>query len=315
MEVLSPRCAGLDLHKKSVVACCRIQEPGQPARVITRTFSTMTRDLLSLADWLELRGCTHVAMESTGEYWRPVYNLLEGRFEILLANAHHVKNVPGRKTDVKDAEWIAELLAHGLLRPSFVPPAAQRELRDLTRHRANFIRERASMVNRVQKTLEGANIKLASVASDVLGVSGKAMLLAMIQGVTDPVVLAALAKGKLQNKYEDLLLALEGRIQPHHRLILSELIRQVEGLDASISRLDEEIEKRCRPFEEAIARLDTIPGVARATAELILSEVGTDMSRFRSAAHLAAWAGVAPGNNESAGKKLSGKSRKGNRAL
>jgi transposase len=275
----------------------------------------MTAELLGLSDWLLSFGITHVAMESTGEYWKPIYNILEETFEVLLVNARHIKQVPGRKTDVMDAEWIADLLRYGLLRSSFIPPVGQRELRELTRHRSNFVRERATVVNRVQKTLESANIKLASVASNVMGVSGRAMLEAIIAGTANATEMAGLAKGRLREKREQLDKALEGRVKPHHRFVLSELLCQVDNLDESIARFDAEIEKYCHPFEEAVELLDTIPGVAHRTAEVIVSEIGSDMSRFPTADHLAAWAGVAPGNNESAGKRYSGTTRHGDRAL
>lgn len=315
MDILYPRCAGLDVHKKSVVACCIAPDEAGQLQEQVRTFSTMTADLLELGDWLAQQGASHVAMESTGEYWKPVYNLLEGNFELLLVNAAHIKNVPGRKTDVKDAQWIAQLLQHGLLRASFVPEPAQRELRDLCRHRSNFVRERATLSNRVQKVLEGANIKLGSVASDVLGVSGRAMLRALSQGESDPQTLAGLAVGQLRNKHDQLVLALEGRVLGSHRFILGQLLSQIESLDEVIARFNEEIDKHCSPFEEAVTRLDTIPGLARATAQTIVSEMGADMSRFGSASRLAAWAGVCPGNHESAGKRLSGRSRRGNQIL
>ena len=315
MEILYTHCAGLDVHKKTVVAC-RLQRDakGQTTQQ-TKTFGTMTADLLQLSDWLQEANVTHVAMESTGEYWKPVYNILEENFQLLLVNAYHIKAVPGRKTDVKDVAWIADLLQHGRLRPSFVPPPAQRELRDLCRHRSNFIRERATLINRVQKVLEGANIKLARVATDVFGVSGRAMLSALVEGETDPSVMADLAKGRLRDKREALEQALRGRVLASQRFILSELLCQIDGLDETINRFNQEIATSCAPFESAVAHLDTIPGVARATAELIVSEIGTDMSRFPSPGHLAAWAGVAPGNNESAGKRLSGRIRQGNHAL
>jgi transposase len=309
--VIYERCAGLDVHKKTVVACVLVA--GTPKEI--RTFGTMTSDLLALSDWLSGHGCTHVAMESTGEYWKPVFNLLEGDFEVLLVNPQHVKAVPGRKTDVKDAEWLAELLRHGLLRASFIPPVAQRELRDLTRYRRTFIRERATLANRLQKVLEGANIKLASVATDVLGVSGRAMIKSLINGGLDPEGMARLAKGRLRDKRETLTRALEGRVRPHHRFVMAELLGQIEGLDAAINRFDEQIKEMCRPFEEAVALLDTIPGVGRQSAEMIVAEIGVDMSRFPSASHLASWAGVAPGNHESAGKRYSGRTRRGNRTL
>ena len=311
MEILYPQCAGLDVHKKTVVACVL-----RPAQVpVIRTFGTMTADLLALADWLAVQGCTHVAMESTGEYWRPVFNILEGSFEVLLVNAQHIKAVPGRKTDIQDAEWLAQLLQHGLLRASFIPPPAQRDLRDLTRHRLNFVRERATLVNRVQKVLEGANIKLASVASDVLGVSGRAMLLALAEGETDAAAMAELARGRLREKRELLTQALEGRVKPHHRFLLTELLCQIDALDDTIARFDSEIADYCGPFAQAVVLLDTIPGVARETAEVIVAEIGVDMSRFPSAAHLAAWAGLAPGNHQSGGKRLAASARKGNRIL
>jgi transposase len=310
MQVMYERCAGLDVHKKTVVACVLT-----PAGQETRTFSTMTADLLALADWLLAYGCTHVAIESTGDYWKPVFNILEGTCEVILVNAQHVKAVPGRKTDVKDAAWLAELLQHGLLRASFIPPVAQRELRDLTRYRSTFIRERVTLINRVQKLLEDANIKLAAVASDIMGVSGRAILAALIAGHTDPHTLAELAKGRLRSKREPLAKALDGRVKPHHRFVLTELLCQVDSLDDTIARFDAQIQEICGPVEEAIGLLDTIPGVARHTAEMLIAEIGTDMSRFPSADHLAAWAGVAPGHHESAGKRASGKTRKGTRFL
>lgn len=315
MEVVYPRCAGLDVHKKTVVACAITPDPKGGWRKEIQTFTTMTADLLKLSDWLLTKECTQVAMESTGEYWKPVFNILEANFEVMLANAHHIKAVPGRKTDVKDAQWIAELLQHGLLRPSFIPPLAQRDLRDLTRHRTNFIRERVNLVNRIQKVLEGANIKLASVASDVMGTSGRAMLDAIVVGQTNPVLMAELARGRLRNKRDQLVQALEGRVRPHQRFILAELLCQLDSLDETITRFNEEVQRYCAPFESIVELLDTIPGVGRQTAEMIVSEIGVDMSRFPSAAHLAAWAGLAPGNYESAGKRLSGKTRKGNHTL
>jgi transposase len=310
MQVMYERCAGLDVHKKTVVACVL-----SPAGQETRTFGTMTADLLALADWLLACGCTHVAIESTGDYWKPVFNILEGTCEVILVNAQHVKAVPGRKTDIKDAAWLAELLQHGLLRASFIPPVAQRELRDLTRYRSTFIRERVTLINRVQKLLEDANIKLAAVASDIMGVSGRAILAAPIAGHTDPHTLAELAKGRLRSKREPLAKALEGRVKPHHRFVLTELLCQIDSLDETIARFDAQIQEISGPFEEAVGLLDTIPGIARHTAEMIVAEIGTDMRRFPTADHLASWAGVAPGNYESAGKRASGKTRKGNRFL
>jgi transposase len=236
------------VHKKTVVAC--VITPGSKGgwHRESRTFTTMTRQLLELSDWLATHGCTHVAMESTGEYWKPIFNILEANFEVMLVNAQHIKAVPGRKTDVKDAQWIAELLQHGLLRPSFIPPLPQRQLRDLTRHRTSFIRERVNLVNRIQKVLEGANIKLASVASDVMGVSGRAMLNAIVAGETDPVVMADLAQGRLCNKRDQLVEALEGRVQPHQRFILAELLCQLDNLEQTIARFDDEVLKYCQPF-------------------------------------------------------------------
>jgi len=315
MEIVHTHCAGLDVHKKTVVAAIIVQEGSDELHKEVQTFGTMTADLLKLSDWLLSLGVTHVAMESTGEYWKPIYNILEENFEVLLANAQHIKQVPGRKTDVKDAEWIADLLRHGLLRGSFIPPVGQRELRELTRHRTNFVRERSTLVNRIQKTLESANIKLASVASNVMGASGRAMLEALVAGSANATEMAGLAKGRLREKREQLDKALEGRVKPHHRFVLSELLCQVDNLDETITRFDAEIEKYCRPFEQAVELLDTIPGIARRNAEVIVSEIGSDMSRFPTANHLAAWAGVAPGNNESAGKRYSGTIRHGDRAL
>jgi transposase len=310
MQVMHERCAGLDVHKKTVVACVLT-----PAGQETRTFGTMTVDLLSLSDWLLACGCTQVAIESTGDYWKPVFNILEGMCAVILVNAQHVKAVPGRKTDVKDAAWLAELLQHGLLRASFIPPMAQRELRDLTRYRSTFIQERVTLINRVQKLLEDANIKLAAVASDIMGVSGRAILAALLTDHVDPRALAELAKGRLRSKRDQLAKALEGRVKPHHRFVLTELLCQIDSLDDTIARFDAQIQAICGPVEEAVSLLDTIPGVARRTAEMLVAEIGTDMTRFPSADHLASWAGVAPGNHESAGKRGSGKTRKGNRFL
>jgi len=315
MQVVHEKCAGLDVHKKTVVACVITPKDKGGWEKEIRTFSTMTKDLLNLSDWLTSKGCTHVAMESTGEYWRPVFNILEGNLEVILVNARHIKAVPGRKTDIKDAQWIAELLQHGLLRASFIPPVEQRDLRDLTRHRSNFVRERVNLVNRVQKVLEGANIKLGCVASDVLGVSGRAMLGAIVDGNSSPELMAKLAQGTLRQKQDLLVEALEGRVRPHHKFILAQLLGIIDGIDETIAQFDREIEDYCRPFAEAVELVDTIPGVAKRTAEIIVSEIGTDMSRFPSAEHLAAWAGLAPGNYESGGKTLSASTRKGNRFL
>lgn len=306
MEVVHERCCGLDVHKKIVVACLLT---GRQKEV--RTFSTMTRELLHLADWLAAAGCTQVAMESTGSYWKPVYNILEVSCTVLVVNAQHMKAVPGRKTDVKDAEWIADLLRHGLLRPSFIPDRASRDLRELTRYRTSVIRERTAEVNRIQKVLEGANIKLASVASNVVGVSGQAMLTAMIAGVDDPSVLADLARGRLREKRELLEAALEGRMTQHQRFLLGVQLQHLSDLDATITQVSEEIDVRLRPFAEVATRLQTIPGVGERTAQIVLAEVGADMSRFPNAGHLASWAGLCPGHHESAGKRMSGRTRKG----
>ena len=315
MEIVHSYCAGLDVHKKTVVAAIIVPGEQGDLRKETRTFGTMTSDLLALSDWLLSCSVTHVAMESTGEYWKPVFNILENNFEVLLVNAQHIKAVPGHKTDVKDSEWMAELLRHGLLKASFVPPLGQRELRDLTRYRSTFVRTRATLVNRVHKVLEGANIKLTSVATDVMGVSGRAILAAIVQGQSTPEAMAELARGRMRDKRELLAKALEGRVQAHHRFVLVELLGQIDSMDETIQRFNEQIEEYCRPFEEAVVLLDTIPGVGRETAEVIVSEIGTDMSRFPTAEHLASWAGVAPGNHESAGKRYSGKTTKGNKAL
>ena len=311
MDVIYTHVCGLDVHKKNVVACIITPEGKE-----IRTFSTMTDDLIALVDWVKSKGCTHVAMESTASYWKPIYNLLEiEELHILVVNAHHMKNVPGRKTDVKDAEWIAGLLRHGLLRGSYIPPREQRELRELVRYRRSLVDERSREVNRVQKVLEGANIKLSSVASNVLGKSGRAMLESIIAGEEDPEVLSELALKRLKNKKEDLKRALNGLVGEHQKLMLATQLRHIDYLDEELARLDNEIKRRMLPFEEDLELIDSIPGVARRTAEQILAEIGTDMSQFPSAAHLCSWAGLAPGNNESAGKRKSGKTRKGNEKL
>lgn len=315
MEVLYTRCCGLDIHKKSVVACLILTEPGHKPVKETRTFRTMTADLLALADWLSDMGCTHVAMESTGVYWRPIYNLMEGLFELLLVNAQHIKAVPGRKTDVKDADWIAELLRHGLLRGSFVPSRPQRQLRELTRHRTTLVQERARTINRMQNVLEDANIKLASVVTDIRGVSARSMLEALIAGERDLSVMAELARGRMRSKRAELEEALRGHFLPHHSFLLTEHLSHLDYLDEAIDRVSQAIEEHLADEQEAIALLDTIPGVSQRTAEILIAEVGTDMSRFPSAKHLASWAGMCPGHHESAGKRLSGKTRKGSRWL
>ena len=311
MEVLHRCCCGLDVHKDPVVACLLRVRAEEPRGKEVRTFGRTTEDLLALADWLRAAGCAQVAMESTGVYWKPVYNLLEGQFDTLVINAAHIKAVPGRKTDVRDAERIAELLQHGLLRASFIPDRPQRELRDLTRTRTSLIDERSAAVNRLQKVLEDANIKLAGVATDVMGVSGRATLAALLDGMTDPAALAELAKGKLRKKRDALARALSGRVGDHHRLLLTTHLAHVDFLDEAIARLSAEIVERLRPFEEGLARLGTIPGGDRRAAEVLIAEVGTDMARCPSAGHLASWAGMCPGQHESGGKRKGGKARKG----
>ncbi len=313
MEVLYSRCCGLDVHKKSVTACMLITEPGKPVRKEIRTFGTMTADLLALSAWLTENGVTHVAMESTGVYWMPIWNILEGSVVLLLVNARHIKMVPGRKTDVKDCEWIADLLRHGLLKGSFVPDQFQRDVRELTRYRTSLIEQRSSEVNRLQKTLEGANIKLSSVATDVMGVSGRQMLEALVAGQTDPVALAELARGKLRDKMPELQKALGGRFRTHQQFLVAQHLAHIDYLDEAIARLDAEIGEKLRPFEQTVIRLDAVPGIGRRIAEVLIAEIGVDMTRFPTARHLASWAGMCPGNNESAGKHRSGKARKGNR--
>jgi transposase len=315
MDVVYTHCCGLDVHKKTVAACLITSTAGaEPVKEI-RTFGTMTTDLLALADWLQEAGCTHVAMESTGVYWRPVYNLLEGQFELLVVNAQHMKAVPGRKTDVKDAAWIAELLRHGLLRGSFIPSKPQRQLRELTRYRSTLVQDRARALNRLQAVLEDANLKLASVVTDINGVSAQAMLEAILAGQRDVEVLADLARGRLRAKRDQLKVALEGRVTAHHSFVMTEHLSTLEYLDEAIERVSGEIDQRLTADQEAIALLDTIPGVGQRAAEILIAEIGTDMSRFPSAKHLASWAGMCPGNHESGGKRLSGKTRKGNRWL
>jgi len=315
IQVIHPRCCGLDVHKGEVQACLLLTTPGGTVRQEQRAFSTMTDDLLALLDWLMAAGCTHVAMESTGVYWKPIYNLLEGQVEVLVVNAQHIKAVPGRKTDVKDAAWIAGLLRHGLVRPSFVPDREQRELRELTRYRKSLVDERSAEVNRLQKTLEGANIKLAGVASDVMGASGREMLERLVAGQTDPALLAQCARGKMRRKIPELERALAGSVGSHQRFLVARQLAHIDYLDETIAEVGAEISRRLAPFEEEIALLDTIPGVGRDTAEALIAEIGTDMGQFPSAAHLASWAGMCPGNHESAGKRKSGKTRKGSRWL
>ena len=312
MEVVYRRVCGIDVHKQFLLAGVLVlDEQGQLTKEVRR-FSTMFDDLLALADWLTQLGVTHAAMESTGVYWKPVYNVLEGSLTVFVVNAQHIKAVPGRKTDVRDCEWIAELLRHGLVRASFIPDLPQRELRELTRYRTALVRERTREVNRLHKTLEGANLKLGSVASDVLGKSGQAMLHALLDGISDPATVADLAKGRLRHKIPELERALAGRVGPHQRLLLAEQLAHIDYVETTIARLSTEVQTRLAPFEDLLARLDTIPGVGPLTAEALVAELGTDMGRFPSAKHLASWAGMCPGNDESAGKRRSGKTRKGN---
>ena len=311
MERVYERCCALDVHKAQVTACVHVPDrQGERAELVAE-FSTMTAELLALRDWLLGLGVTHVAMEATGVYWKPVYYLLEDDFELLLVNAQHVKNVPGRKTDVMDAQWLCQLLEHGLVSSSFVPPKPQRELRDLTRYRKSLTWERAREANRLHKVLEDANIKLDCVASRPFGASGKAMLKELCEGNNDPVALADLAKGKLRAKLPLLRQALEGRFREHHALLVTHLLAHIEYLDQTISELSEEVEERIRPFARQRELLCTIPGVAERTAEVILAEFGSDVSRFPTHRHAASWAALCPGHDESAGKRRSGKTRKG----
>jgi transposase len=314
MEVIYKRCCGLDVHKEIVVACLMIREGGKVLKEI-RSFLTMTVDLVVLHDWLKAHEVTHVAMESTGIYWRPVFNLLEEDFAVLLVNAAHIKTVPGRKTDVKDCEWIADLLSHGLLRGSFIPPEPIRDLRDLTRYRKTLIDERVREVNRLQKFLEVANIKLSSVATDVMGVSGRAMLEALLSGSKDPQVLSELAKGRLRKKLPELKKALEGRFRSHHRFMVAEVLTHLDFLDEAIERVSQEVTSRIAPFSKIVELMDLIPGINERVAEGVLSEMGVDMSCFPTDGHAASWAGLCPGNHESAGKRKSGKTRKGDQWL
>ncbi len=315
MQVLYPTCCGLDVHKRFVVACVLTTADDGSVQKVTRTFDTMTADLLALADWLAAAGCTHVVMESTSSYWRPIYNLLEGHLVVLVANAFQVKTVPGRKTDVKDAEWLADLLRHGLLRGSFIPAPAQRHLRDLTRYRTHLVEERARLTNRLQAVLEDANVKLASVVTDVRGVSARAILEALLAGATDPALLADLARGRLRAKRDQLARAVVGRFAAHHAFMVTEQLSHLDYLEEAMERASAEIADRLQEDQAAVELLDTVPGISARSAEVLLAELGTDLSRFPDARHLASWAGMCPGNAESGGKRLSGKTRKGNQAL
>jgi transposase len=311
MDVLYKRCAGLDVHKDSVVACVRLADGPTVVREV-RTFATTTSALLDLSAWLAEHGCTHVAMEATGVYWKPVWHILaDGEVELILANAAHVKAVPGRKTDVNDATWLADLLAHGLVRSSFVPPAEIAEVRELVRTRKQLTREKARHTQRIQKTLEAANIKLDSVISDILGVSGRAILDAMAAGESDPAVLAAKADRRIKASPEALQTALFGRLRRNHRFLLELHLQQIDGIDAAIASLDAEVSERLTPFAQAVRLLTSIPGVGELSAETIISEIGTDMSCFPTDANLVSWAGLAPRNDESAGKRRSNRLRPG----
>jgi transposase len=315
MDPIYTSCCGLDVHSKSIQACVRRIGKDATIHQEVRAFGTMTEDILALADWLSSEEVTHVAMESTGVYWKPIYNILEGRFTILLVNARHVKNVPGKKTDVKDCQWLAQLLQCGLLKGSFVPDRPQRELRDLTRHRAQLVNEKSAVVNRIHKILEDANIKLGVVATDILGKSGRDMIRALIRGQEDPVQIAELARRQLRGKIPQLRSALEGHVTDHHRFILSELIDHLEYLEGQIERFSQRINEVSGPFEEAIEEVARLPGLEKRSAENVIAEIGCDMERFPSEEHLSSWAGMCPGSNESAGKKKSGKTSKGSRWL
>jgi transposase len=315
MDLLHPHCAGLDVHKDTVVACVRHQLPHGRPRSVVRTFSTFTAGLLELADWLTDEGVTHVALESTGVYWKPVFHILEDGWTLLLVNAQHIKKVPGRKTDVKDCEWIAQLLQCGLLQASFIPPAPIRQLRDLTRQRSQRVGERTRVANRIQKVLEDTNLKLGSVASDVLGMSGRAILHARVAGQTDPETLAELAQGRLRAKIPQLRQALRGKVTEHHRFLLRLLLEQVGFVEGQIAQLEGRITEALGPFEEKVQRLIEGPGISRTVAEVIVAEVGADLETFPSEGHLASWAGLCPGNDQSAGKRRSGKTGTGSRWL
>ena len=314
MQVKYERCCGIDVHKDTVVACVIVSKSSGHVQKTIRTFATTTSGLQALAQWLTATGCTHVAMESTGVYWKPLYNLLEGAFELLVVNAAHIKKF-GDKTDVTDAEWLADLLRHGLLRGSFIPSALQRALRDLTRYRTRLIDDRSREVNRVQKVLEDANLKLASVASDVMGVSSRAILAQLIEGQHDPAVLADLAKGRLREKRAALEQALTGRFTAHHRFMLVQHLSHIDYLDEQIAQVDAQITEQIRPFQAAVDRWDQLPGINQRTGQVIVAEVGADLKPFADGAHLASWGGMCPGNQESAGKRQSGKTHQGDKWL
>lgn len=312
MESVLKRCCGIDVHQEKLTACLMVELEGEVHKTI-KEFSTVTAGLMALLEWLEGEGCTHVAIESTGVYWKPVYNVLEGSMQVILANARHIKNVPGRKTDVCDAEWLAKLLRNGLIRGSFIPPKPIRELRDLVRYRRKLVGAMSAEKNRVQKTLEDANIKLSSVASDVFGVSGRAMLeVLMKEAAPDPEAMAEMARGRLRKKIPELVEALKGRVSSHHVYLLRKSMEHIGFLEESIAELDEVIEEHLRPFEVECELLQTHPGIKTISAAELIAEIGVDMSVFPTAAHLASWAGVCPGNHESAGKRRSGRIPKGN---
>jgi transposase len=312
MDVLHICCAGLDVHKRTVVACVRRVDPAGKVTKTIKTFATMTGDLLNLSDWLAAQAVKVVAMESTGSYWKPVFNLLESRFEVVLVNAHHMKQVPGRKTDIKDSEWIAQLLQYGLLRPSFIPPRPTRELRDLTRQRTQLIRERTTVINRIQKVLEDANIKLGAVASNALGVSGRRMIEAIIRGEYDPVQLAELARKRLRKKIPQLQRALRGSVTEHHRFLLRTQMDHLDHLERLLAQYSERIQELLDPFAATLARLTSVPGIDLRVAEVVVAEIGLDMGRFPTAGHLSSWGGLASGNHESAGKRRTGRTTPGN---
>jgi transposase len=311
MEVLHAHCAGLDVHKESVVACVRHMADSKVSTVV-KTFKTTTQELMALSNWLSAEGATHIAMEATGVYWKPVWHILsDGEFELILANAAHVKNVPGRKTDVNDATWLADLMAHGLIRASFVPDEPTQQMRDLLRTRKQMVRERSSHIQRIQKTLEDANIKLDSVVTDILGLSGRRIIEALIAGQTMPQALASLAHRRIHASADELEAALRGRVTRHHRFLLKLYLDQIDALDAALARIDEEVSANVEPFRTAIEMLSTIPGISTLSAEVIVAEIGIDMSRFETASHLISWAGLCPRNDESAGKRRSNRMKKG----
>ena len=314
MEVICPRCAGLDVHKQTVVACVRIASDAAPLQEV-RTFDTTTSGLLGLADWLDSFGVEHVAMEATGVYWKPVWHVLEGHFELVLANAAHVKNVPGRKTDVNDAMWLADLLAHGLIRASFVPPAAVQELRTLTRTRKQFVRERAAHVQRIEKVLEDANLKLSVVLSDILGKGGRAVLQALVDGHSDPEYLASRITTRVKASRAELLEALRGRISAHHRFMLKVHLTHIDALDKAVASIETEVGTGLAPFRQAAKLLSTMPGLSEVSANVVVAEIGIDMSRFATPGHLLSWACMCPRNDESAGKRRSTRLRRGGKWL